>query len=110
MIAPGWTENARIRSARPRASNSSANSAFGGFDCQSGAASGSTGYLVRAPSWGMRLPSVTRIRTWLLGRVGRLWSQLAPRRSASEIAGIAVDAVRSRPELIIKNAVLRHQV
>jgi hypothetical protein len=40
----------------------------------------------------------------------RLWSQLAPRRSASEIAGVAVDAVRSRRELIIENAVLRHQV
>src|SRR6266496_128998 len=24
----------------------------------------------------MRLPSITRIRTWVLGRVGRLWSQL----------------------------------
>jgi hypothetical protein len=42
--------------------------------------------------------------------VGRLWSQLAPRRSASEIAGVAVDAVQSRRELIIENAVLRHQV
>src|SRR3954454_566037 len=57
----------------------------------------------------MRLPSVTRIRTWVVGRVGRLWS-LAPCRSASEIAGVAVDAVRSRRELIIENAVLRHQV
>ena len=56
------------------------------------------------------MPSVTRIRTWVLGGVGRLWSQLAPRRSASEIAGVAVDAVRSRRELIIENAVLRHQV
>jgi hypothetical protein len=36
--------------------------------------------------------------------VGRLWSQLAPRRSASEIAGVAVDAVRSRRELIVENA------
>src|SRR4051812_45356393 len=60
--------------------------------------------------WGMRLPSVARIRTWVLGRVGRLWSQLAPHRSASEIAGVAVDAVRSRRELIIENAALRHQV
>ena len=77
---------------------------------ESGGASGSTGYLIRAPSRGMRLPSVTRIGMWVLGRVGRLWSQLAPRRSASEIAGAAVDAVRSRRELIIENAVLRHQV
>jgi transposase InsO family protein len=42
--------------------------------------------------------------------MGRLWSQLTPRRAASEIAGVAVDAVRSRRELIIENAVLRHQV
>ena len=42
--------------------------------------------------------------------MGRLWSQLAPHRWASEIAGVAVDAVRSRRELIIENAVLRHQV
>jgi hypothetical protein len=60
--------------------------------------------------WEMRLPCVTRFRTWVLGRVERLWSQLAPRRSASEIASVAVDAVRSRRELIIENAVLRHQV
>jgi hypothetical protein len=40
----------------------------------------------------------------------RLWSQLAPRKSVSEIAGVAVDAARSRRELIIENAVLRHQV
>jgi isopropylmalate/homocitrate/citramalate synthase len=42
--------------------------------------------------------------------MGRLWSQLALQRSASELAGVAVDAVRSRRELIIENAVLRHQV
>jgi hypothetical protein len=36
----------------------------------------------------------------------RLWSQLAPRRSASEIADVAVDAIRSRRELVLENAVL----
>jgi hypothetical protein len=40
--------------------------------------------------------SLKQIRTWVLGRVGRLWSQLAPRRSGSEIAGVAVDAVMCR--------------
>jgi putative transposase len=54
--------------------------------------------------------SALRIRTWILGRVRRLWSQLVPRRSANEIAGVAVDEVRSRRDLIIENAVLRHQV
>jgi hypothetical protein len=38
-------------------------------------------------------------------RVSRLWSQLGPRKSARA----AADAVRSR-ELVIENAVLRHQV
>ena len=60
--------------------------------------------------WRMRLPSVSRIRAWVLARMERLWSQLAPRRSASEIAGVAVDAVRCHRELVLENAVLRHQV
>src|SRR3954470_24101129 len=42
---------------------------------------------------GMHSPSVSRIRTWVLARVGRLWSQLTPRKSASEIVGVAVDAI-----------------
>jgi hypothetical protein len=40
----------------------------------------------------------------------RLWSQLAPRKQAGEIAAVAVDAIRSRRELVLENAVLRHQV
>src|SRR5215471_1335497 len=58
----------------------------------------------------MRLPSASRIQTWVLARMERLWSRLAPRRQASEIAAVAVDAVRSRRELVLENAVLRHQV
>src|SRR5882672_6966268 len=58
----------------------------------------------------MRLPSVSRIRTWVLAGMERLWSQLAPRRQAGEIIAVAVDAVRSRRELVLENAVLRHQV
>src|SRR5215468_2292192 len=58
----------------------------------------------------MRLPSTSRIRTWVLARMERLWSRLAPRMQASEIAAVAVDAVRSRRELVLENAVLRHQV
>jgi transposase InsO family protein len=45
-------------------------------------------------------------RRWL----ERLWSQLTPPRQAGEIAAIAVDAMRSRRELVLENAVLRHQV
>jgi len=40
----------------------------------------------------------------------RLWSQLAPRRQAGEIVAVAVDAGRSPRELVLENAVLRHQV
>ncbi|HEX7841182.1 MAG TPA: hypothetical protein VF469_27075 [Kofleriaceae bacterium] len=58
----------------------------------------------------MRLPTTSRIRTWLLVGAERLWSQLTPHRQASEIAAVAVDAMRSRRELVLENAVLRHQV
>jgi hypothetical protein len=40
----------------------------------------------------MRAPIVSRIRTWLLAGMDRLWSQLAPHREAGEIASVAVDA------------------
>jgi hypothetical protein len=58
----------------------------------------------------MRVPTISRIRTWLVAGMERLWSQLTPRRQADEIAAIAVDAMRSRRELVLENAVLRHQV
>ena len=58
----------------------------------------------------MRAPIVSRIRTWLLARMDRLWSQLAPHREVGEIASVAVDALRRRRDLVIENAVLRHQV
>jgi hypothetical protein len=44
----------------------------------------------------MRTPIVSRIGTWLLAGTERLWSQLAPRREAGEIAAVAVDAAWSR--------------
>jgi hypothetical protein len=40
----------------------------------------------------------------------RLWAQLAPRKQVGELASVAVDAVRSQRELVLENAVLRHQV
>jgi putative transposase len=40
----------------------------------------------------------------------RMWSQLAPRKQAGEIAAVAVDALRPQRELVLENAVLRHQV
>lgn len=58
----------------------------------------------------MRVLTVSRIRTWLLAGMERLWSQLAPRRQAGEIVSVAVDAIRRQRELVLENAVLRHQV
>jgi hypothetical protein len=40
----------------------------------------------------------------------RMWSQLAPRKFANEMARVAMGALRSRRELVIENAVLRHQI
>ena len=58
----------------------------------------------------MREPTISRIRTWLVAGMEQLWSQLTPRKQADEIAAIAVDTMRSRRELVLENAVLRHQV
>lgn len=44
----------------------------------------------------MRLPSGSRIRTWVMARMARLWSQLAPRKQAGEIASVVMEAVRPR--------------
>jgi hypothetical protein len=58
----------------------------------------------------MRAPIISRIRTWLLAGMERLWSRLAPRWEAGGLAAVAVDLARSRRELVLENAVLRHQI
>jgi len=58
----------------------------------------------------MRFISVARITAWARCTAARVWSSLAPRGSASEIAAVVGDACRSRRELVVENAVLRHQV
>ena len=58
----------------------------------------------------MRALIVSRIRTWLLAGMERLWSQLVARREAGEFAAVAVDAGWSRRGSVLENAVLRHQV
>ena len=40
----------------------------------------------------------------------RIWHSLRPCSSGSEIAGMVVDVSRSRRDLVIENAVLRHQI
>jgi hypothetical protein len=76
---------------------------------ESGFASDSTGYLVRALCGNglaecLSNPEVGR------GARGSAVVAAGPAESASEIVGAAVDAIRSRRELVIENAVLRHQV
>jgi hypothetical protein len=58
----------------------------------------------------MRVSIISRIRPWLLAGMERLWSQLAPRREAGGLGAVAVDVARSRRELVLENAVLRHQI
>ena len=58
----------------------------------------------------MRLLSISRMTEWVRRAVCRLWSKLDLRSSGSELAGIAADACRPRHELVVENAVLRHQL
>ena len=54
------------------------------------------------------LPS--QIADWIPHAAQRIWNSLRPRSCGSEIVGTAVDVSRSRRELVIENATLRHQV
>jgi Transposase C of IS166 homeodomain len=58
----------------------------------------------------MSLLSITRITAWVRRKASRAWFSLTPRGSGSELASIVGDACRSRRELIVENAVLRHQI
>jgi len=55
--------------------------------------------------------TMTSITTLLRGAVRRLWSYLAPLRDRVEPLQIVADlCLRSRRELVVENATLRHQV
>jgi hypothetical protein len=58
----------------------------------------------------MRAPIVSRIRTWLLAGMERLWSQLAPAQGSRRDRIRRRGRLRRRRELVIENAVFRHQV
>ena len=49
---------------------------------------------------------VGRVRS----RAGAMWKGVAPHRVPSVARGVAADMVRSRRELVIENALLRHQI
>ena len=68
------------------------------------------GYSVSWSNSEMRLLSISRMTEWVRRAVRRLWSKLDLRSSGSELAGIAADACRPRHELVVENAVLRHQL
>jgi hypothetical protein len=54
---------------------------------------------------------MTSITTLLRGAVRRLWSYLAPLRDRVEPLQVVADlCLRSRRELVVENATLRHQV
>ena len=51
---------------------------------------------------------LSQIADWIRHAAQRIWNSLRPRSCGSEIVGMAVDVSRSRRELVIENAVLRH--
>ena len=53
---------------------------------------------------------LSQIAGWIRHTAQRIWRSLSPRSSGSEIVGVAADGVRSRRDLVIENAVLRHQI
>jgi hypothetical protein len=58
----------------------------------------------------MTSPLLTRVADWIRDVARRIWRRLSPRSSGSEVVGVAADVVRSRRDLIIENAMLRHQI
>ena len=53
---------------------------------------------------------LSQIAGWIRHAAQRIWNSLRPFSSGSQIMGMAVDVSRSRRDLIIENAVLRHQI
>ena len=58
----------------------------------------------------MSLLSISRMAEWVRRAERRLWSKLHLRSSGSVLAGLTADACRPRRELVVENAVLRHQL
>ncbi len=58
----------------------------------------------------MKSPLLTRVADWIRHVAQRIWRSLSPRSSGCEVVGVTADVVRSRRDLIIENAMLRHQI
>ncbi len=53
---------------------------------------------------------LSQIADWIRHAAQRIWNSLRPLSCGTEIMGMAVDVSRSRRDLVIENAVLRHQI
>jgi hypothetical protein len=51
-----------------------------------------------------------RLVNWVRSRAGAVWKAVAPHAGPGVACGAAVDVVRGRRELVIENAMLRHQI
>jgi hypothetical protein len=58
----------------------------------------------------MTSPLLTRVADWIRDVARRIWRSLGPCSSGTEVVGVAADVVCSRRDLIIENAMLRHQI
>src|SRR5947209_965912 len=58
----------------------------------------------------MNLTTISRVGAWFRRLATRVWDRLRPQPGLGEIGGIAADACRTRRELIVENAILRHQI
>jgi hypothetical protein len=69
----------------------------------------STGYAKPWSDVGM-WKLIRRAATWVRGFGQQLCKRLAPHTDANATLGLAVDAARSRRDLLVENAMLRHQI
>ena len=58
----------------------------------------------------MEMKILRHIVGWVRSRAGVIWKAVAPHDGPGVLRGVAADAVRSRKELVIENALLRHQI
>jgi hypothetical protein len=58
----------------------------------------------------MRSKLVQLLVGWARTKVRDLWAAVKPHVDASALTGAALDAVRTRRDLVLENAMLRHQI
>jgi len=58
----------------------------------------------------LKMKLLREIVEWVRARAGAIWRTVAPHAGPNVVGGAAVDIGRSRGELVVENAMLRHQV